>query len=467
MPSDPVVIGGGPGGYVAALRAAQLGARVTLVEAERLGGVCLNVGCIPTKALLWSAEVYHLVSHAAQFGVRAGAPEVDWPAMQARKAQVVDKLVGGVGMLLDRAGVKVVEGRARFASRGELVVEGAGGQQRLSAGRVIVATGSSPMRLPIPGLDLPGVLDSTAALALEAVPASLLVIGGGAVGIEFATLFATLGARVTVVEMLARLAPLADADVGAALRTALAAQGVRAHLNTRLTSLEPGNGALRAHLEGPQGELAVEAEKVLLAAGRQPNVDGLGLEAAGVAYGRQGIQVDERMATNVPGVYAIGDVTGGTMLAHVAMHQGIVAAENALGHPARMRYGAVPSCIFSRPEAASVGLTEEQARQQGYDVRIGRFPFNGNGKATAQSEVEGFVKVVAEGRYGAVLGLHVVGPHASDLILEGGLGLTLETTLDEIAATIHAHPTLGEAVAEAALAALGRALHLPASAPTP
>ncbi|MDI7277180.1 MAG: FAD-dependent oxidoreductase, partial [Anaerolineae bacterium] len=275
------------------------------------------------------------------------------------------------------------------------------------------------------------------------------------------SLFATLGVRVTLVEMLPRLAPLADRDVGEALRTALAVQRVKAHVNTRITAIEQGQSGLLARLEGPQGEVSVEAEKVLVAAGRRPNVEGLGLEAAGVSFDRKGIQVDERMATNVAGVYAIGDVVGGSMLAHVAMHQGVVAAENALGQQARMRYNAVPSCIFTRPEAASVGLSEEAAREQGYDVRVGRFPFNGNGKAAAQGEIEGFVKIVAEGRYGAVLGMHVVGPHASDLILEGALGLTLETTLDEIAATIHPHPTLGEAVSEAGLAALGRALHLP------
>jgi len=456
-----VVIGGGPAGYVAALRAAQLGAQVTLVEAQQLGGVCLNVGCIPTKTLLSSADVFRLVRQAAQFGVRAGEPQVDWPAMQARKQEVVAKLVGGVRLLLERAGVTVVEGRARLANPHEVLVEGAAGRQTLAADRMIIATGSSPQRLPIPGVDLPGVLDSTDALALQAVPASLLVVGGGAVGLEFATLYSTLGARVTVVEMLPRLAPLADSDVGEGLSLALTMQGVKVHVRTRITALEAVPGGLRARLAGPQGESSVEAEKVLLAAGRQPNVEGLGLEAAGVACERKGIRVDERMATSAGHIYAAGDVVGGAMLAHVGMHQGMVAAENALGRAARMRYEAVPSCIFTHPEAASVGLTEEAARAQGYDLRVGRFPFNGNGKAIAQGEIDGFVKVVAEARYGAVLGVHVVGPHASDLILEATLGLSLEVTLDELAATIHPHPTLSEAVAEGSLAALGRALHLP------
>ncbi len=461
MAADLIVIGGGPGGYVAALRAAQLGASVTLVEAEYIGGVCLNVGCIPTKALLASAEVFHLIERAAQFGVKAGKPEADWPVIQARKQEVVKKMVGGVRMLLDRAKVTTVNGRARFTGPQTIEVEGPGGAQTLQASRFIVATGSSPMRLPIPGQDLPGVLDSTAALSLPALPQSLLVVGGGAVGLEFATLYATLGVKVTVVEMLPRLAPLADGDIGAALRTALQIQGVKVHLNTKITSIEGSEAGLRAHLSGPQGEITVDAEKVLLAAGRRVNTEGVGLEAAGVQFDRRGIKVDERMATSAPHIYAVGDVVGGTMLAHVAMHQGVIAAENALGHKARMRYNAIPSCIFTRPEAASVGLTEEQAREQGYDVRIGRFPFNGNGKAVAQGEIEGMVKVVSEARYGAVLGMHIVGPHASDLIQEGTLGLTLETTVDELAETIHPHPTLSEAIAEAGLATMGRALHIP------
>ncbi len=461
MSCELIVIGGGPAGYVAALRAAQLGAKVALIEAGPVGGVCLNEGCVPTKALLWSAEVYHLVGQAARFGVRTGPAQIDWPAMQARKAKVVDRLVGGVHLLLERAGVQLVAGRARFTGPEGLLVEGPDGPQRLPARRCIIATGSLPAPLPIPGAGLPGVLDSTGALALQALPASLLVVGGGAVGLEFATLFATLGVRVDVVEMLPRLAPLADADVSEAMRNALRVQGAKVHLNTRIAAIEAGQEGLRAHLQSPQGETSVEANSVLLAAGRRPNVAGLGLEAAGVRYDRKGVQVDECMATNVPHIFAAGDVVGGTMLAHVAMHQGLVAAENALGRQARVRGSAIPSCIFSRPEAASVGLTEEAARERGYDVRVGRFPFNGNAKAIAQGEVEGFVKVVAEGRYRALLGLHVVGPHASDLILEGALGLALETTLDEIAETIHAHPTLGEAIAEAALAAMGRALHLP------
>jgi dihydrolipoamide dehydrogenase len=460
MSTELVVIGGGPGGYIAALRAAQLGAKVTLVEAERIGGVCLNWGCIPTKALLRSAEVLQEVRQAATFGVKVGKPEVDWPAMQARKGDVVNKLVGGVQMMLSRAGVTVVNGRARFTGPQQIAVEGPKGTQTISAQRFIIATGSSPMRLPIPGIDLPGVIDSTGALSLDKVPASMVIVGGGAVGLEFATLYNTLGCKCTVVEMLPRVAPLGDADISDALRLAIQVQGIKVHVNTKITAIEQTATGLVAKLAGPQGEVTVEGEKVLMAAGRRANVANLGLEAAGVAFERA-IKVDDTMATNVPGIYAIGDVVGGSMLAHVASHQGVVAAENALGHAAKMRYNAVPACIFTHPEQASVGLTEEAARKQGYDVKTGRFPFNGNGKAVAQGEVEGFVKVVSEARYGEVLGVHILGPHASDLILEPTLGMTLETTLDEIAATIHPHPTLGETIGEAGLATLGRALGIP------
>lgn len=448
---------------MAALRAAQLGAQVTLVEAGPIGGVCLNVGCIPTKALLWSAEVYRQALDASRFGVRTGDVWADWPAMQQRKVEAVHKLVSGVRMLLDRAGVNIVAGRATFSGPHSIRVTTSSGEQEITAGRFVIATGSSPMRLPVPGLDLPGVLDSTGALGLTDLPASMIIVGGGAVGLEFATLFSTLGVKVTIVEMLPRLAPLTDADIGQALRAALAGQGVKVHVGTRLLYVEKAPDGLLARLAGPEGETAVAAQILLSAAGRAPNTSGLGLEAAGVAFDRKGIQVDHHMRTSLGHIYAVGDVTGGSMLAHVASQQGEVAEENALGRNSVYRGGAVPACIFTRPEVACVGLTEQEARDKGYDVRVGRFPFNGNGQAIAHGELEGFVKIVSEAKYGAVLGMHVVGLHASDLVLEGGLGLTLETTLDELAATVHPHPALGEVVREAALAALGRPLHQPGS----
>ncbi|MFH1084650.1 MAG: dihydrolipoyl dehydrogenase [Chloroflexota bacterium] len=461
--ADIAIIGAGPGGYVAALRASQLGAKVVCIEKEALGGVCLNWGCIPTKALLRSAEIYHLAKHGAAYGVLTGEVGFDWAAAQARKRKVVQQEVGGVGMLLNRAGVQVVMGTAAFARANTLTVQMAGGgADTVTADNILIATGSRTLQVPIPGLDGPNVLDSTAALALEELPASIVIIGGGAIGLEFASLFHTLGVQVTVVEMLPRLAPLMDAAIGEGLAWSFSSQGIEVMTGTRVTAVEHGSSGCRVLVQGEGGASAIEAEKVLSAIGRAPNVEGLGLETIGIKPGRKGIQVDNRLRTVAPHVYAIGDVAEeGPMLAHVASHQGIVAVEDALGHAAAMDYTAVPSCIFTLPEAAGVGLTEEEARQKGYDVQVGMFALPNNGKAVAMGETDGFVKVVAEARHGALLGLHVVGPHASDLVLEGTLALGLECTLDEIEHTIHPHPTLGEAIAEAALAARGRALHLP------
>jgi dihydrolipoamide dehydrogenase len=458
------IIGTGPGGYVAALRASQLGAKVVCVEKQWIGGVCLNEGCIPTKALLRSAEAFLMVKEAARYGVTAGEPVVDWAKVQARKAQVTGQLVGGVTKLLDRAGVQVLRGTASFVKADTLEVRLPDGLQTVVADNLIIASGSHTMQVPIPGLDSPGVIDHSGALTLDALPKSICIIGGGAIGLEFATLFNAFGVPVTVVEMLPRLAPLMDATIGDGLAWSLGKRGIEIMTGARVTSVAPGRTGCIVSTSSPQGERKVEAEKVLSAIGRSPNVEGLGLEVLGVKPTRRGIQVDERMRTAVPHVYAIGDVAvGGPMLAHVASHQGIVAVEDALGHPARMDYAAVPSCIFSIPEAASVGLSEEQAREQGYAVCTGTFALANNGKSIAMGDTEGFVKVVSEEKHGAVLGVHIVGPHASDLILEGTLAISMEATLDELEHTIHPHPTLGEAIAEAALAARGRALHLPKS----
>ena len=462
MRADVAIIGAGPGGYIAALRASQLGAKVVCIERQWVGGVCLNEGCVPTKALLRSAEVFTMVKGASAFGVQVGEPRFDWSKAQERKERVVEQLVAGVTKLLDRAGVEVVEGEATFVRANTLRVRRADGEHSVSADNIIVATGSRPLQVPIPGLGGPGVIDSSGALALEALPESICVVGSGAIGLEFASLFNALGVRVTLVEMLPRLAPLMDAAIGEGLSWSLTNRGVEVLTSTRVTRVEANNSGCLVSMEGPDGERRVEAEKVLSAIGRMPNVDGLGLEVLGLRASRSGIQVDNRMRTAAPGVYAIGDVAAeGPMLAHVASHQGVVAAENALGHAAVMDYAAVPSCIFSLPEAASVGLTEEQARDQGYDVQVGVFALANTGKALALGDSEGFVKVIAEGEYGAILGLHIVGPHASDLVSEGTLALLLEATLDEIERTIHPHPTLSEAIAEAALAARGRAFHLP------
>jgi dihydrolipoamide dehydrogenase len=476
--TDIAILGGGPGGYVAALRAAQLGARVVLVEKDKLGGVCLNAGCIPTKTLLRSAEVYRTFQRAEEFGLRLeGGVKPDWPAIQTRKEGIVRQLVRGVETLLRRAGVRVLQGRGRFVAPRTLEVTSAalkgmgGSAQRVEADSVVIATGSRPIRLPLPGMTpsagsgqvLPGVIDSTSALVLETLPRRLLIVGGGVIGVEFADIFSAFGVEVTIVEMLDRLLPQMDADLGPALARVLARRGVALYLGSRVTGVDAVEGGLRATVTTPNAEVGVEADRVLVAIGRRPNVEGLGLEVAGVQVERTGVPADARMQTNVPGVYAIGDVTGG-MLAHVAMRGGEVAVENALGHVSRLDLKTVPGCVYTDPEIASVGLTEAQAREAGYDVQVGRFPLTASGKALTYGETGGLVKVVSEARCGEVLGLHLVAPHASDLIHEGALALALEATLDELAATVHGHPTLAEAVREAALAARGGALHLPQQA---
>jgi dihydrolipoamide dehydrogenase len=331
----------------------------------------------------------------------------------------------------------------------------------VEAQHIVIATGSRPTRLPLPGLDLPGVIDSTGALELVELPERLVIIGGGVIGVEFADIFAAFGVQVTIVEMLDRLLPLMDADLGLSLARTMARRGVRQYLSSQVTRLDSVDGALAATVATPDGELTIEADQVLVAVGRRPNIEELGLGAAGVRSERTGIPVDAQMRTNVPGIYAIGDVTGGMQLAHVASQGGEVAVENALGHPSQLNLRTVPGCVYTDPEIATVGLTEEEARQAGYDVQIGHFPLTASGKALTYGHTDGFVKVVSESRFGEVLGLHIVAPHASDLVHEGGLALALEATLDEIAGMVHGHPTLGEAIREAVLAARGAALHLP------
>lgn len=458
------IIGSGPGGYVAALRAAQLGADVVCIEKADIGGVCLNWGCIPTKALLRTVEVFEMVRHAAAFGVLAGEPTLDWATAQRRKEEVKARLGRGVRTLLDRAGVQMLEGHARLAREGTLQVATATGQETVIADDIIIASGSRPLQVPIPGLDDPGILDSTAALQLETLPESLCIIGSGAIGVEFASLMATCGVRVTLVEMLPRILPLMDETISEMLARSLKRRGIAIHVGTRVTAVAKTEAGYVVTMESEkEGVQQIEVERVLSAIGRAPNVEDLGLERIGLRPGRKGIVVDERMRTAVPHVYAIGDCAAdGPMLAHVASHQGIVAVEDAMGLAARMDYTAVPNCVFSLPEVAGVGLTEAEARTQGYDVQTGLFAMAGNGKALAYGETEGFVKIVSERENNAILGVHIMGPHASDLVLEGTILRQFEFTLEEAEKIIHPHPTLGESIAEALLDVQGRALHAPA-----
>lgn len=458
--ADIAIIGAGPGGYTAALRASQLGARVVVAEKATPGGVCLNWGCIPTKALLRTAEVLTLVREAKGLGVIVpGTPTVDWAAAQKRKDRIVRRLTGGVKYLLDNAGVQTLRGAARFTSPSLLEVATESGVQTVEATSVIVASGSRAASLPIPGLQGEGIMTSDDALALQELPESLLIIGAGAIGVEFATLFAQCGVQVTLVEVLPRVLPLLDSELGAEVEKSLRKMRVRVHTNSRVTGVERQEDGLHVAIHSAE-DTTVVAQKVLVAVGRRPNIEDMGLDVAGVYTERQGIVVDEYMRTNVPHIYAIGDVTGGTLLAHVAAHGGVIAAENALGGKRAIHYNAVPSCVFGQPEVATVGVSEDQAREQGVDIRVGKFPFHPNGKAATLGESDGFAKVILAADTGRILGLHIVGPHASDLIQEGTVAMHFGGTASDIGGIIHPHPTLTEAIEEAALAAEGRALNL-------
>ena len=486
---DLVVVGGGPGGYPAAIRAAQLGLKTALVEKERPGGVCLNWGCIPTKAMLRSAEVLETARHGAEYGVLADNVRLDYAAVLARKDRVVKSLTDGVAGLLAASGVAVTIGHARLTGPRTVEVVGVGDAPLGPAGprynappapdgapvstlegrNLLLATGSTPAVLPIPGIDLPGVVTSDGAFLLEEVPRRIVIIGASAVGAEWATMFAAFGSEVTMVELLGRLLPAEDEDVGKALARSFARRGIKVETGRTVTGIAPaGDQAppLLVTVADPDGgnPREVEADVVLVGVGRRPNTAELGLERAGVATGPRGwVEVDDRLRTGVPGVHAVGDVTGRVLLAHVASHQGLVAAGVMAGHDERMDYRAVPAATFTHPEVASVGLTEAAAREEGHDVAVGRFPFSALGRAQTFGGVEGLVKVVAERDDGHVLGVHVIGPGASDLIPEGVLAMQLQATLADIAATIHAHPTLGEGTMEAALVALGLPVHVPPS----
>ena len=457
---DVAIIGAGPGGYVAALRGRQLGLRVALVDKGAPGGACLNVGCIPTKAMLASVEAYGTAKRGQEFGFSAGEVTPDYPAMVKRRDRIVAQLGAGLQHLLKKAGVDLISGRARFQTAHSLEVESDAGSAEVTAGSIIVATGSHPSMPPIPGADLDGVVDSDALLALESVPARLAVVGAGAVGLEWGQIFHELGAKVELFEMVDQLLPPADADIAAELRRIFERRGLGVHCSAMVKSIEAEEGVLVLNYSTPQeGGQTTAAEVVLIATGRRPNTAGLGLEEIGVALKRDAVPVNERMQTSVASVYAIGDVVSGPQLAHVATREGEVAIENIAGHQARIDYSAMPAAVYTQPGIAWVGLTEAEAREERGDVTVGSFPFRNLGKALADGHREGFVKVVASERFGEILGVHMIGHGVTDLVAEATLAMTSECTLDEIIATVHAHPTLSEALQEAALDALGRALH--------
>ena len=458
-----VVIGGGPGGYVAAIRAAQLGAEVTLVEKNAMGGTCLNVGCIPTKALIHSADLYHEIKKdAAKNGIVVGDVSIDFAAMQKKKQSVVKQLVGGVGGLMSANGITVVKGTAKFKSHTEIEVETAEGAKTLGFDKALIASGSVPSVVPIPGHDLDGVVDSTGALNFEEIPQSLCIIGGGVIGIEMAHVYQRLGTKVTVVEMLPDILINLDSDITAVIKKLMKKNKVDILLETKVNAIEKAENGLAVRVTAADGtEKAIEAEKVLMCVGRRPATEELGLGEIGIATERNRILVDETYKTNVENIYAIGDCIGGIMLAHVASAEGIAAVEGMLGHKPNICFDAVPSCVYTSPEMSGVGLTEKEAVQKGVEYETGIFPLIGNGKSLIMGETSGLVKIIADKKTGEVLGMHMCGPNATELIVEGALAITKKATVEDILATIHAHPSVGESIQEAAHAVFGNALNMP------
>jgi dihydrolipoamide dehydrogenase len=459
MDVDVAVLGGGPGGYTAAIRAAQLGATVACIEREpELGGTCLRVGCIPTKAWVQTAfALKEAREHFAKFGVEVGEPKLDLAASNAWKAGVSKQMTSGVASLFKAAGVEWVKGTGRFTSANTIAVEGGEDVNFRSA---IVATGSYPLRPPIDGLESPRCVDSTGLLAQEQVPGRLVILGGGIIGCEFASIFNRFGSEVTIVEMLEGLIPQEDADAAKELEKQFGKRGISLQLGKQCTKVEDDGSQLTVHYG--DGE-TVQADLMLVSVGRGPLVEGIGLEQAGVEYDRRaGVATDEHRRTNIPHIYAVGDCAGYWQLAHTAFREGEIAAENATGHDATFDNRAIPRPIYTDPEIAAVGLTEAEAREQyGEDVAVGRFPWVANARAVMQDETVGWVKSIHETRYGELLGLVMVGPHVTDMVEAGVVAIDAESTVETVADGIAPHPTLSEAIKEAGLVALGRAIHLP------
>jgi dihydrolipoyl dehydrogenase len=462
---DVTIIGSGPGGYVAAIRAGQLGLKVAMVEKDaRLGGTCTLRGCIPTKQMLQSAHIYEQMQHAADFGVQATGIQLAFDDVQKRKNKVVLKNTKGIEYLMKKNKVTVIKGTGKLALPGKVEVTGAdGAKQTLKTKNIIIATGS--VVRPIPGFETDGVhvVNSDHILELKEVPKSLIVMGAGAVGCEFASVYSRFGAETTIVELLPRLVPLEDEEVSKELEKSFRKRGIKTQVDTRLEKLERTANGVRVTGKTAKGEaVSLEAEMLLVAVGRMPFTDGLGLEGTKIKVEKGFVQVDQFQMTGEPGVYAIGDVVPTPLLAHLASKEGIVAVEHLAGQknvrPINLRL--VPNCTYCDPEVASVGLTEAKARELGYDVKIGKFPMSASGKARILGEEEGFVKIVGEGKYDEILGVHIIGPHATELIAEACVAMQLESTAEELGRTMHAHPTVSETVMEAAEGVHGLAIHI-------
>jgi len=462
MDKQLIIIGGGPGGYVAAIRAAQLGFQVRLIERENLGGICLNWGCIPTKALLKSAEVLEYLLNAENYGFQVGEPTIDFPKIIARSRSVADKMSRGVDFLMRKNKIEVIKGTARLLPGPKVEVTlPDGSKHTLTAPHIILATGARAANLPHIQIDGKTIIGYREAMTLPKQPSSLLVIGAGAIGVEFSYFYHTLGTKVTLVEALPHILPREDEEVARELEKIYRKKGLSILTSTQVTELQKTKKGIKATLQTPKETLQVEADLALLAVGITPNTDGIGLEELGVKMEKGRVIVDEFYRTNVPGLYAIGDILPTPALAHVASMEGIICVEKIAGlEPQPLDYSTIPSCTYCQPEVASMGLTEKAAREKGYDIKVGKFPYTASGKASAMGKNEGFVKLIFEAKYGELLGAHIIGPNATEMIAELITARRLESTGHEIAKTIHPHPTLSEAIMEAAAAAYGEVIHL-------
>jgi dihydrolipoamide dehydrogenase len=458
---DVVVIGGGPGGYVAAIRAAQLKQKVAVVERDKLGGICLNWGCIPTKALLKNAEIYNQFQRAKDWGISYDNLKVDFPKVVKRSRDVSSRIVKGVEFLMKKNEITHLTGTARLIDANTIAITGADGkEQRIRANKICLATGARPRAIPGIQFDKKRVISYFEAMVLPEVPKNFLMIGGGPIGLEFAYFYNTFGSKVTVIEMMPQILPLEDAEVAAELKKSLTSQGITIMTDAKVAGAEVGASGVTLKVQQGEKMHTLQGDVALLAAGVQGNVENLGLEQLGVTVERGFIKVDGHCRTSVGNIFAIGDVIGPPMLAHVASHEGIVAAEAMAGHAGHpVDYSNVPSCTYTQPQVASVGLTEDKAKERG-PVKVGRFPFRVLGKALAINEKEGFVKLVFDAKHGELLGAHIIGSEATEQIAELGMARALETTNLELHRTMHAHPTLAEAVMEAAGDALGECIHM-------
>ena len=465
---DAVVIGAGPGGYPAAIRLGQLKVKTAIIEREYIGGVCLNVGCIPSKSVIYAAKTYEKMGHADDIGIQiAQKPTLDMGKLQSWKSGVVNKLTSGVRTLLKANHVEIFEGSATLEKPGAdghriTIKLKDGSTQTIVAKNIVLATGSRPMEIPGFKIDQQRIIDSTGALALDAVPGRMIVIGGGYIGLELGMVYAKFGTKVTVVEALPRVLAAMDKECVAVVERKLKKMGVEVMAETKAKSWEDKGDRAVLTVELKDGKTAqIDADKILLSIGRRPNTENLGLDAAGVALDKRGFVIaDDHLRTNVAGIYAIGDVIGGMMLAHKATHEGEVVAEIIAGHKAAMDVRTIPAVVFTDPEIASTGLTEDEAKAKGREVKVGKFPFAALGRALSVNDTEGFAKIVVDAKTGEVLGMHIVANGAGDLISEGALAIEMGAVADDVRLTIHPHPTLSEAVMEAAAAALGEAVHI-------